>query len=185
MSERSIEVEYRAMMSEEKYHALITFLNTNAKDLGEDDKSIHFFILPDKLLKVTDNISQGTAKITLKLNRIGNGAMFEEIEIPIARGDVPKASQMFEALGFDNLTEPIVRRHNYVYKEVELAVKYSKTWGYHAELEIMIGDPGEQAAAEAKIRAVSSELGLTLMTEPELAAFVKEVEDANKKSKEK
>ena len=183
MTPKHIEVEYRSRISEEEYHTLIAFLNAHAEDLGEDDKSIHFFLFPDKTLKVTDNISQESAKITLKLNRIGNGAMFEEIEVPIARADVDKMVRMFDIFGFDHLIEPIVKRHNYTYKGVELAVKYSESWQYHVELEVIIGDESEHAAAEAKIRAVADELKLHLMTEEELTIFTTELEDIYRKNK--
>lgn len=183
MEPKQIEVEYRAQMSEEAYAALITFLNVYAEDLGEDDKAIHFFTFPDKLLKVTDNITQKSAKITLKLNRIGNGAMFEEIEVPIAQTDVDKTVRMFQTLNFgEYIAEPIVRRHNYLYKGVELAVKYSVTWGYHVELEILINDSAHYLSAEAKIKEVAQELNLTLMTDEELSAFVANLE-ASRKSK--
>lgn len=176
MDKKQIEVEYRALLSEEKYRSLIEFLKINAEDLGEDDKRVHFFVFPDKLLKVTHNISQKSAKVTLKLNRIGQGAMFKEIEVPIAEADVESMAELFKSFGFEHLLEPIVKRHNFLYKGVELAIKFSESWQYHAELEVMISDPSEHAAAEEEIRAVAGELGIQILTEPELAVLVEKIE---------
>ena len=79
----NIEVEFRSMFDKNKYNKLAKFLNANAEDLGKDDKDVYFFIFPDKLLKVVNNISQKTAKLVMKLTKIGHGNAFEEIEIPI------------------------------------------------------------------------------------------------------
>ena len=85
---RRIELEYRSLITEAKYHDLTTFLTAHAADLGQDDKNVYFFPLPDKLLKVVHNKSQRSARIVLKLNKIGLGNDFEEMEIPIAPGEV-------------------------------------------------------------------------------------------------
>ena len=177
---KQIEVEFRALLDENEYSSLIHTLNVKAKDLGEDDKIIHFFIFPDKLLKVTNNLTQNSAKITLKLNRIGNGSMFEELEVPIAQTEVDKMARIFQTFDFEYLLEPIVRRHNYLYKGVELAVKYSASWQHHVELEIVIDDEADHAKAEQTIREIAKELSLRLMTEGELASFTKNIEETYK-----
>ena len=181
--QKQIEVEFRALVSEEQYTNLISTLNKQAKDLGEDDKVVHFFLFPDKLLKVTNNLSQGSAKITLKLNRIGNGSMFEEFEVPIAQSDVDKMSRIFQTFDFEYLLEPIVKRHNYLYKGVELAIKYSESWQYHVELEIVIDNETEHEQAEQTIKEIADELCLKLMTEDELATFTENIEENYRASK--
>lgn len=169
----NIEVECRALLTEDEYNALEQRLMAEAEDLGADDKKVWFYVLPDKLLKVTDNISQGSAKITLKLNRIGQGSAFPELEFPIAEIDTPKAVQMFEQLGYEAMLEPIIRRHNFNYKGVELALKYSGSWQYHMELEQIISEHSQRAAAEERIQQVAKDLGVKIMTEAELAAYDK------------
>ncbi len=173
---KQIEVEYRALLTRTQYEDLISFLNENAEDLGEDDKRVHFFVFPDKMLKVTHNISQQSAKVTLKLNRIGKGSMFEEIEVPIAESDVEKMAELFKSFGFEHLLEPIVKRHNYLYEGVELAIKFSESWQYHAELEIIISDPKDHPAAEKTIHSVAHKLGIKILTEEELGDLVEKIE---------
>lgn len=173
---KNIEIEYRSRFSKAKYNKLLKFLSEKARDLGADDKKVWFFTMPEKLLKVTHNISLKSGKITLKLTKIGKGTHFEEIEFPIKEESVKPAIQLFTKLGYKYLLEPEILRHNYSYKGVELALKYSKTWGYHLELEIVIDSLKLKAEAERKINLVAKELGVSLMSERELWEFTQEVE---------
>ncbi len=183
---KQIEIELRAMFDEEKFNSLKKQLDEKAEYLGQDDKDVYFFIFPDKLLKVTDNVSKESAKITLKLNRIGKGSDFEEIEFPIKREDVKKAADVFNKLDLtDNIMHSPQKRHNYLYKDVELALKWSPEWQYHLELEVVVEDAEHKDEAEQKIRSVAAELGVKLMTEKELAKFVKKVEEEKRKEREK
>lgn len=182
---KQIEIEMRAMFSEKKFNSLKKFLDYQAKYLGQDDKDVHFYIFPDKLLKVTDNISKESAKLTLKLNRIGQGTDFEEIEFPIKREDIEKAVKMFSSLEMtDNIIHSFQSRHNYMYKGVELALKFSSEWKHHLELEIVVEDESEKKEAENKINAVAEELEVKIMSEEELKEFVKKVETEKKKGRE-
>ena len=172
-----IEIEFRSMFDRKKYDDLKKFLDKNTQDLGEDDKDVYFFIMADKLLKVVDNVSQKNAKLVLKLSKIGKGSDFEEIEIPINQTEVKKAVKMFKALSLtDNIMHSFQKRHNYLYKGVELALKNSDIWKHHLELEIMINNQKKKAAAEKQIREVATELGVQLMTDQELAEFTKKAE---------
>ena len=171
MSEANFEIEMRALLSEEEYTSLLDRLSAEATDLGADDKKVWFYVLPDKLLKVTHNVSAGNGKVTLKLNRIGQGSSFPEIEYKIDEADVPKAVAIFDQLGFEALIEPKILRHNFIFENVELAVKYSASWGYHVELEQVVNREEDRDAAEAAIKAVGDKLGLKIMTEEELAKF--------------
>jgi predicted adenylyl cyclase CyaB len=175
-AKKNIEIEFRAKFSKKKYDSLLRFLSAHAEDLGADDKRVWFFTMPDKLLKVTHNISSKSGKITLKLTKIGKGSHFEEIEFPIGENSVGKAIELFSKLGHKYLFEPVIRRHNYGYKGVELALKYSKTWKYHLELEVIISSLKQKKDAEKKIHGVARELGVKIMSEKELWQFTQHVE---------
>ncbi len=179
-SKKNIEVEFRAKFSKAKYQELLKFLVSKAKDLGVDDKRVWFFVMPDKFLKVTHNISAKSGKITLKLTKIGKGSDFEEIEFPIKEESVEEAIKLFVNLGHNYLFEPIILRHNFLYKGVELALKYSKTWGYHLEMEVMIASVSQKGKAEEKIFKVAKELGINIMSEEELWEFTQKVEKTYK-----
>jgi len=172
----TFEVEFRAVFDEQKHRELNSFLQEHGTDLGADDKRVWFFVMPDKLLKVTHNTSRHTAKVTLKLTKIGHGSSFEEIEFVIPENEVATAVRLFTSLGHDYLLEPTILRHNFEFDGVEIALKYSKSWGYHAELEIVVDDMAKKPEAEHKIAEFAEKLGLTLMDDEELRAFTDQIE---------
>jgi len=181
---RTIEIEFRARFDERKYKELEQFLKAHAEDCGEDDRDAYFFLLPDKMLKVAHDVMRREARIVVKLNKLGRGSDFEEIELPIAEEHFERAAELLRALGF-NAMRSYQRRHNYRHKGVELALKYSDNWGYHLELEIVITNPKQKIAAERKIRGVAAELEVRLMTEKELKEFTKTAENRHQKGYQK
>lgn len=183
----AIEIEMRARFDQATHDRLISDLQSDGEDLGCDDKRIYFYVLPDKLLKVTDSMATGSAKITLKTSRIGQGAAFPETEFPIAPEDVAAAVRIFNALGFaPQMHEAFNQRRNFRFRGVEIAVKWSAAWGHHAEFEVLLDNAAGQAAldeAEARIRSVAAELAVTLMSEQELADFTAAFERAERDRK--
>ena len=181
------EIEMRARFDEAAHDRLIARLERDGEDLGCDDKRIYFYVLSDKLLKVTDNTAAGSAKITLKTSKIGQGAVFPETEIPIGREDVAAAVRIFNALGFEaDMHEAFNQRRNFRFRGVEIAVKWSEAWGHHAEFEVLLDDAPGQAAlseAEARIRTAAQELDVALMSEEELAIFTAAFEAAERARK--
>ena len=174
---KNIEIEFRSKISKEKYDWLHEFLGKNAKDLGEDNKDTKFYILPDMLFKVVDEKSKDKAKVVLKTSRIGDGSDFDEIEITIIPEEFEKAIELFDHLNLPGKAmQAWQERHNYLYKGVELAVKYSEYWEHHVELEIVVNDMSQKATAEEKIRDVAKELDIELMTDEEIKAFTQTVE---------
>lgn len=183
---KQIEIELRAMFDEEKFNSLKIFLDENAEYLGQDDKDVWFFLMPDKFAKVTKNISKDTAKMTLKLNRPGRGSSdFEEIEYPINPNDFDKAVKLFSNLSFDERQNSYQERHNYLYKGVELSLKFTETWGHHLELEVLINDSDEQKEAESKIHRVAENLGVHVLSEEELDKITKRIDEEYKQGKYK
>ncbi len=176
-----IEIEFRSIFDETQYKKIQEFLNKNAKDLGEDNKDVYFFLLPDKIVKAVNNVSEKTAKIVIKLNRLGRGSSdFEEIEISINPSDFDKAVKLFSSLPFDQIQNTYQKRHNYEYKGVELALKYTESWGYHIELEVIVEDKSKKEEAERKIKEVAKELGIRVMSEQEITDFAKKIDERYK-----
>src|SRR3989344_2797858 len=177
-----IEIEYRARFDEKKYKELKKFFELKAKDLGEDNKDVFFFIMPDKLLKVVNNLSKRNAEIVLKLNKIGKGNDFEEIIIPIEQKYIDRAVRLLTEIKLtDNIMHSFQKRHNYLYKDVELSLKYSEVWGYHLELEKVIDDKSKISEAERVLQDTAKELGIRLMTDEELKEFTEKAEENYKK----
>lgn len=181
------EIELRARFDEDTHDRLVARLERDGEDLGRDDKHIYFYVLPDKLLKVTDNTAAGTAKISLKNSKIGQGVAFPETDIAIAREDVPAAVRVLNALGFERqMHDAFNRRHNFRFHGVEIAVKWSEAWGHHAEFEVLLDDDASHTAQEEaaeRIQTVATELGIDLMSEQELAEFTAAFEAAEQERK--
>lgn len=181
---KKIEIEFRSIFDENDFNRVKKYLDKHAENIGEDDKDVFFFIMPNKLLKVVNNLSKKNAKLVLKLNKIGKGSDFEEIEIPIKQEYINDFVRVLTTLEFtDNIMRSFQKRQNYIYKDVEVALKYSEVWGYHLELEIMIDKLEEKEEAEKKIKEVAKELGVKLMTDGELAEFTKKAEKKHKNQK--
>lgn len=139
------EIEFRARFDEVKYDSLKAYLDQHAELLGEDNKDCYYFIFSDKLLKLVNNISKKTAKASLKLNRLGQGAAFEEIEFTFPQDQLEFAHKFFDAMALPVKTmHEGQQRINYVYRDCEIALKYSKTWGYHLEIEQVIDSVNKQ-----------------------------------------
>jgi len=173
----NIEIEFRARVSKKKYDWLNGFLETNAKDLGQDNKETVFYILPDKLFKVVNEISKNKAKIVLKDHRLGYGSGFGEWEIKINPKEYEIAVEIFNRLNLPGKSmRDWQKRHNYFYKGVEVAVKYSKHWKYHVEMEIVVGSPEKKQGAETQIKNLADELDIELMTDKEIRAFTHAIE---------
>lgn len=181
---KTIEIEFRARFDESEYDRLSEYLQKNAEDLGEDDKNTYFFVLPDRLAKVAHNVSKKTAKIGLKLSKIGQGSSFEEIELPIDPADVDQAVRLFQNLnlpGDVKVIESFQKRHNYLLDGVELSLKYSENWGHHMELEIVVDDMAKKASAEKRIFELAKRLSVSIMTEEELIELTGKIQAGYKK----
>lgn len=175
-----LEIEFRARLSREEFAEVEQLLRRMAEDLGPDDKEIWFYVLSDKLLKVVHDQSQGRGRIVVKSSKIGNGFVFPETEVRILAEDISAAVEIFDLLGFsDTMHQASNKRHNYRYRGVEIAMKWSEAWSHHAEFEVLLPDGASDraiAAAESAIKSVAAELGVALMTDAELAALVSEFE---------
>jgi len=172
-----IEVEFRARFSQEHYDRVKVFLDEHAECLGPDNKQCVYYIFQDRLLKIVHNISKQDAKISLKMNRLGEGSAFKEMEVPFQEKDFEAMRELLNHLDLPaTIAEEGQERINYLYKNCEIALKYGKTWGHHLEIEKMIPDSNMQEQAEKEIKTVADELGIQLMSEKEIADFLKEFE---------
>jgi adenylate cyclase class IV len=72
------------------------------------------------------------------------------------------------------------KRKNYVYKGCEIAVKWSKDYKYHFEIEKVIENKDDVSEVEKELDGVVEELGLVSMTNDELKQFQQKVQDEAK-----
>lgn len=179
-----LEIEKRGLLTKQQYNKLLEFFEKKGEDLGADDKDVIYYIFPDKLLKAVNNISKGNAKISLKMNKIGEGSVFPETEVHFPKEDFEKIKLILaKVVNPTQVMEGVQKRRNFIYKECEFAVKWSKEWGYHFEVEKVVGNKDLVKEAEKQLGIVAQELEIKIMTEQELKDFTRKAEEnANKKS---
>ena len=78
----NIEVELRGVMSESKQSQLLQFFSDGGVPVQKDDKISYFFVTDGFILKVTEDIDQNRAKITVK-NGDETRNILEENEVMI------------------------------------------------------------------------------------------------------
>lgn len=176
-----IEIEKRGLLTKEKYDELLAFLNGHAKSLGEDDKDVVYYIYDDKLLKVVNNISKGNAKVSLKMNKLGDSVATKEIEVSFGQSDYIKMKKILDIVASaPKIIEGTQKRKNFMYNDCEIAVKWSKDYGYHFEIEKVTDDEKNIDVLEKEINSVIDELGLVSMTNDEIKEFQRKIEEGSK-----
>jgi adenylate cyclase class IV len=172
-----LEIEKRGFLTEEKYNWLLDYLGENGENLGADDKEVVYYIYPDKLLKVVNNISKRSAKISLKMSKIGEGSAFPETEVFFEQEDFDKIKYIFDTIAKpEKIMDGIQKRKNFKYKDCEIAIKWSEAWGSHFEIEKMVSGHGEVGSAEKELHGIADELGIKILTDEELREFTKKAE---------
>ena len=143
-----IEVEQRGLLTQEEFTRVEAYLREHAEYLNEDHKYVEYFIYKDKLLKVIRNDSQKNAVLSLKLNALGNGALFDETECTLPIDQFPALQKIIRTITTpDQIITGTQKRENFILDGVEVALKWSEDWGHHFELECMIEDAKEESAA--------------------------------------
>lgn len=176
MNQKTIEIEYRALLTEEEFLSLRSFLNDKAELLGNDNKDTYFYIWNDKVIKVVQNAGTLATKMVLKPGRIGEQSHFEETELKLDPSMFETSKKFCEQLLPEKIMRSFQFRTNYIYKNVEIALKYTQVWGFHVELEIMVEHVEEKEGAEQTIKGVSDELKLRILDDTELVKITSEME---------
>jgi len=177
------EVEKRGFLTKAEYDKLFSFLSENGTSLGADDKDVVYYIYDDKLLKAVDNVSKGNAKISLKMNKIGNGSVFPETEAYFSRENFEKIKFILSTIATPRkVMTGVQKRHNFLFKNCEFALKWSKYWDYHFEVEKMIKRREDFEKANKELDDISNELDLKIMSDEELNAFAKHAEENPRES---
>ena len=172
-----LEIEKRGFLTEEKYNELLNFLEKKGTSLGMDDKEVVYYIYPDKLLKVVNNISKQNSKVSLKTSKVGEGSAFPENEVFFDQKDFEKMKYIFDTIAKpEKIMDGIQKRRNFEYNGCELAIKWSETWGFHFEIEKMVSNHGEVEKAEKELHNVADELGIKILTDKELKDFTQKAE---------
>ena len=158
------EYEERAFLTEEQFLSIKGTLDALATYHEVDNKTSYFFVLPD----VNVSIASSPAKTVIKYKggQLGLGNGFEEIEVPIEPNALNDSINLFSIL---LKTKPQISeqfRINYTLPDgIEVALKYTQTWGFHLEAEKTYehAESLEDVERQAKedLDALAKELGIS------------------------
>lgn len=181
MNSKTFEVEIRGILTQEQYNALISRLNHQATSVEPDDRETTFFIIPDKTLKVTKNLSSQKAKVALKIGNIKTGEQ-EEIEMNIPFDEYKKAVKIFCALGFTEIQETKQRRINFAVENIVVSVKHSDDWGYHYEMDLNVATEKKIPYARERLVELAKKLGLEVLTDEQIKNICDEIDKKHRES---
>lgn len=147
----NIEVEIRSFISKEQYEELLAFFNKNAKFVNEDDQETHYFDTEVDLRIQKNNFF---SKIWMKKSMITNDKrkgmvhddLREEVEVKCAKDDFQKLEKVFSAAGLKTQIKWFRKRHAFKWNDIDVAVDFTKGYGYILELEILTSEEKKDAA---------------------------------------
>lgn len=172
-----IEVELRGFLTSDKYTYLLEFFKRHGSGLEDDSKTAHYFRYDQGILKIVDEKSQGKYKLSLKEGDEYKSLGMKETEIYLkSRSDYNTAFDLLESLGFVVKSTIEQQRTNVIYKEVQFALKYTVSWGYHFEAEMLVSDNHDIQNAQKHILDICSQLDIQTLTEAELQDFLRTLE---------
>lgn len=158
------EYEERAFLKEDQFLSVKDKLEQVATSHEVDNKTSYFFVLPD----VNVSIASSPKKTVIKYKggQLGLGNGFEELEIPFSATALHDAVKLFTTL---LKVEPMLSeqfRINYTLSnDIEVALKYTQTWGFHLEVEKTYehSEDVENHKMQAKqaLDALAKELGIS------------------------
>lgn len=128
------EYEERAFLTEDQFVLVKETLDAMALSKKADNKTSYFFVLSDKNLSIASSPSKSVIKY--KGGQLGLGNGFEELEIPIPHESVADSIRLFTTLL--NIKPQFSEQFRINYdlgNDIEVALKYTQTWGFHLEIE--------------------------------------------------
>lgn len=168
-----IEVELRGLLTEEKYILLSEYLKLNSDKFNEDNKTAYFLKYNSGILKVVDEKSKDNYKISFKTGNEFSSNGLHEIDIVLPDKKSFKTSiEVLDLLGYPLEATVEQERINYVFKGVEISLKFTESWSYHFEVEKIVSDRTEVYQAKKQLEAVCQELDIVPMNEKELVDFI-------------
>lgn len=169
---KTIEVEIRSFISQEKYEELLNFFRGNAKFVKEDYQETHYL---DSEQDVRIQKNDFFSKIVMKKGRVHDDAR-EETEIKFDKEDFEKMQKVFETLGFWTKIKWLRKRTEFEWGNITVCLDHTRGYGYILELEIMSSETEKDLAySELKNRIAS--LGIDVTSRAEFEKRLKEYQE--------
>jgi predicted adenylyl cyclase CyaB len=162
MSVQNIECEIRSFLTKDQYDNLIEWFNKEAEFLGEDEQITYYFNSKQDLrIQKNNNFS----KIWLKEGDIHDEHR-KELEIRCDQKDFEKLEQLFLSLGYGVEIKWFRKRRAYKWSDIEVALDYTKGYGFIVELEKTTSeDKKEEAIDYLKNKLRELDISLTAKEE--------------------
>lgn len=139
-----IEVEVRSFISEDQYNKLLGFMQKNAK-LIKKDNQITYYFSGDNDLRIQKN--DFFSKIWLKKGKIHDPHR-KEIELKFSKEKFGQLEKLFLSLGYEIDIKWFRKRHLFGWNDIEVAVDFTKGYGYIIELEKMSDEKDKEKVYE-------------------------------------
>ena len=136
---KNIEVEIRSFISQEQYTQLLSFFHQQGKFLSEDEQVTYYFNC-EQDLRIQKN--KFYAKVWMKKGKLHDDSR-EEIEIKLPVAEFETLENLFLSLGYAISIKWFRQRHSFRWQDIDVAVDYTKGYGYILELEQMATDEGK------------------------------------------
>lgn len=168
--DNTYEYEERAFLTEEDFLRVKDTLTKQSLSSSFDNKVSYFFVLPGQNL----SIAKGEKKCVIKYKHgaVGVGNGFSEHEIPIDDYCCLQAVDMFKLLlGVEPQISEQFRINYTLANDIEIALKYTLTWGFHLEIEKIYSHEKDRSSAKKEVEDVANQLKIHLITDAEMKTF--------------
>lgn len=177
MTTKTYEYEERAFIDEADYLRIKNKLDAESLKATIDNKISYFYVLPDKNISIAASPSKTVIKY--KGGQLINGDNgFEEREFAINPENLTEALNFFTAMFNLEPEKSEQFRINYILpNSIEVALKYTQTWGFHLEVEKLysVNDDfdieAEKIQAKNEVDTVGKLLGIKYITDEEIKQF--------------
>lgn len=177
----NIEVEFRGVLTKEKFKKLSDFLKEKGEFIKEKDRfSVIYFPRGKERLKVSKSpldlrvrITNKKSEIVLKYGKSSGNDARKEFSFPVDSEKFEETTEFFKILGFYYGVLQATKTYVYMYNDIEFALIDVPGWGYYFEAEILT-DTKSVGDANKKITTTMEELSLEVLNEKD---FYKLLED--------
>lgn len=151
----TIEVEVRAFISKTQFERLLGFMKQNANFLKKDNQ-LTLYLSGDKDLRLQKN--NFFSKIWFKQGKIHDPHR-KELEVRFEKNQFQTLKKLFLALGYSIDIKWLRKRNLFNWNGINVAIDYTKGYGYIIELEKLSSDK-EKQAVYAMLKSKLAELNI-------------------------
>ncbi len=162
---KTIEVEIRSFISQEKYEELLEFFKEHAEFIDEDSQETYYFNA-EQDLRIQRNSAY--SKIWLKKGKL-HDEQREEIEIRFDTEYFETLEKLFLSLGYDVSIKWFRKRAVFDWQGISVMLDHTKGYGYIIELEKMSSEQEKEEALQS-LKAALQKLNVPLTPKEEFDA---------------